>query len=254
MHVASSERSEPSPDRSGAETKAVLKAIAHRRTVSRFDPEGPLDDATIALILQAATFAPSEGNLQPWRFLVVRSQVNRKKLRACVQRNPIFENAPVTVVVLGYHAPHLSHLEAMLQHQRERKALSPEREGELRARIQRRMSHVEDLGRWSTQIANRAVALLVLAAESLGVGSAIVEAADEPALKEAFGIPDDHSVCCLVALGVPAERPTFPGRFSLDEVCFQEHFGQHWPEASRADERDERVSAGSTLASDPPNV
>jgi len=253
MHVASSERIKPSPGQSGAETKTVLEAIAHRRTVSRFDPEGPLDDATIALILQAATFAPSEGNLQPWRFLVVRSQANRKKLRACVQRNPIFENAPVTVVVLGYHSPHLSHLEAMLQHRRVRKALSPECEGELRARIQRRMSHVEDLARWSTQIANRAVALLVLAAESLGVGSAIVEVADEPALKEAFGIPDDHSVCCLVALGVPAERPTFPGRFSLDEVCFQEHFGQPWPEARRTDEH-ERVSAGSTLASDPPNV
>ena len=35
-------------------------------------------------------------------------------------------------------------------------------------------------------------------------------------------------VCCLVALGYPAEEPPFPGRFGLGEVCFEEHFGQPW--------------------------
>ena len=41
-------------------------------------------------------------------------------------------------------------------------------------------------------------------------------------------MPDDHTVCCLIALGFAAEPKPFPGRFGLEHVCYQEHFGQPW--------------------------
>jgi nitroreductase len=47
-------------------------------------------------------------------------------------------------------------------------------------------------------------------------------------VRAAFGIPEDHTVCCLVALGYPAETKPFPGRFGLADVCYEEHFGQPW--------------------------
>ena len=45
---------------------------------------------------------------------------------------------------------------------------------------------------------------------------------------EAFGVPDDHTVCCLIALGHAAAAKPFSGRFGLDVVCYEEHFGQPW--------------------------
>jgi len=41
-------------------------------------------------------------------------------------------------------------------------------------------------------------------------------------------VPDDHVICGLVALGHALESDPFPGRFGLEDVCFEEHFGQPW--------------------------
>ena len=71
-------------------------------------------------------------------------------------------------------------------------------------------------------------ATLMIAAESLGVGSAPLERFDPEKVRAAFGVPDDHTICCLVALGYAAEAKPFPGRLGLEEVCFEEHFGQPW--------------------------
>jgi nitroreductase len=68
----------------------------------------------------------------------------------------------------------------------------------------------------------------MLAAESLGVASAPMEGFDAAKVKEEFGVPDDHIICCLVALGYALDRDPFPGRFGLEDVCYSEHFGQPW--------------------------
>jgi hypothetical protein len=67
-----------------------------------------------------------------------------------------------------------------------------------------------------------------IAAKSLGVTSSPSEPFDRMKVKDAFGAPADHTVCCLAALGDAAEAKPFPGRFGLEEVCYEEHFGQPW--------------------------
>jgi nitroreductase len=66
------------------------------------------------------------------------------------------------------------------------------------------------------------------AAESLGVASAPMEGFDPVKEKKAFGVPDDHTVCGLVALGHAAQPQPSPGRFGSSDVCYEEHFGQPW--------------------------
>src|SRR4030066_1436286 len=50
----------------------VEKIIMERRSIRSFKKE-PLPDSMIQRILEAGRFAPSAGNMQPWRFIVIKS-------------------------------------------------------------------------------------------------------------------------------------------------------------------------------------
>jgi nitroreductase len=50
----------------------VWEVMSTARTIRRFSDE-PVDDATLARCLEAATWAPSGANAQAWRFVVLRS-------------------------------------------------------------------------------------------------------------------------------------------------------------------------------------
>ncbi|MDR3637378.1 MAG: nitroreductase family protein [Isosphaeraceae bacterium] len=218
------------PDRrvDGGPALSAPEAIAHRRATRRFDPARPVPDGALEQVLHLATLAPSGFNLQPWRFLVVRTDRNRQKLYECAFRQPKVAEAPVVVIVLGYHHPHRSHLDAMIEQQKTLGAIPESGVAELRARATRTMERVPDPALWATRSTMLAAATLMVAAESLGLASAPMEGFEPEKVKEAFGVPNDHSVCCLIALGFAAEEKPFPGRFGLAEVCFEEHFGQPW--------------------------
>lgn len=50
----------------------IPSILLARRSIRRFKPD-PVPEAVIERLLTAATFAPSAHNLQPWRFVVIRS-------------------------------------------------------------------------------------------------------------------------------------------------------------------------------------
>jgi nitroreductase len=204
------------------------EAIARRRATRRFDRDRPVPDAVLKQILHLATLAPSGYNLQPWRFIIVREERNRRKLKACAFNQLKVAEAPVVVIVLGYHHPHRSHHEAMLDRQVASGVITPEGAAGQRVRVPQAMERVPDPVVWATRSTMLAAATLMIAAESLGVSSAPMEGFEPDKVKEAFGVPDDHTVCCLIALGFAAEEKPFPGRFGLDDVCYLEHFGQPW--------------------------
>lgn len=54
----------------------VWEVMSTARTIRRFTDE-PVDDATLARCLEAATWAPSGANAQAWRFVVLRSPEQR---------------------------------------------------------------------------------------------------------------------------------------------------------------------------------
>ena len=54
----------------------VWEVMSTARTIRRFTDE-PVDDATLARCLEAASWAPSGANAQAWRFVVLRSPEQR---------------------------------------------------------------------------------------------------------------------------------------------------------------------------------
>ena len=57
----------------------IGEAMFTQRAIRRLDPDRPIEDAHLKVMLDAASKAPSGGNAQPARFLVIRS---RDRIRA----------------------------------------------------------------------------------------------------------------------------------------------------------------------------
>ncbi len=56
-----------------ADTDApILDVLAERWSTRIFDPATPIDEGALASALEAARWAPSANNTQPWRFVVAR--------------------------------------------------------------------------------------------------------------------------------------------------------------------------------------
>ena len=80
--------------------KTLSRAITERRASPSFDGS-PISDADLKGILQAGLQAPSGYNLQPWRFVVVRSAEQKKKLRAASYNQAKVEEASAMIVACG---------------------------------------------------------------------------------------------------------------------------------------------------------
>ncbi len=61
-------------------------AVARRQRACRSFADRPVDDAAIESMLEAATWAPSAENSQPWEFIVVRSAESRATLSDLARR------------------------------------------------------------------------------------------------------------------------------------------------------------------------
>jgi len=65
--------SAPDTTRRTADSSEPLHELLDERWSPRsYDPEATIDDAELTALLEAARWAPSAGNSQPWRFLVTR--------------------------------------------------------------------------------------------------------------------------------------------------------------------------------------
>jgi nitroreductase len=60
--------------------------VVHRQRACRTFSDDPVDDATVERILDAATFAPSAENRQPWVFIVVRDDARRSAIGALTRQ------------------------------------------------------------------------------------------------------------------------------------------------------------------------
>ncbi|MCK4777850.1 MAG: nitroreductase family protein [Actinomycetia bacterium] len=77
----------------------VYEAIFKRQSIRSYDNKKRISQEVIKKILEAAVQAPSAGNIQCWRFWVIRNQEIKERLSAAAYNQKFLEEAPVVIAV-----------------------------------------------------------------------------------------------------------------------------------------------------------
>lgn len=79
---------------------AVMKCILTRTSIRAYQ-DRPVEDEKVEQLLRAAMAAPTAGNKQPWRFVVIEDRQTLKEISAHFQTMKMAEHAPLAIVVCG---------------------------------------------------------------------------------------------------------------------------------------------------------
>jgi len=173
----------------------LFAAIQERRSCRKFFPD-PVDQESIKRILEAAVWAPSPLNLQPWEFIVVTNDEVKTKIHAEAIRCKAWAleksgwqwiggykvdfltAAPVIIAVVG----------------------DPKKTG---------VDMFMEGGSTGYQHAcAAAIQNMLLAAHALGLGGVWFTFFDREAMGKTLGVDEKKTLIALVCLGRPDGRPT----------------------------------------------
>src|SRR5262249_1582386 len=217
----------------GGKERTLSEAIAKRRATPSFDGS-PVPDAALSIILRAGMEAPSGYNLQPWRFVVVRSPEQKHRLREAAMGQPKVEEAGAVIVVCGdLNAPHGQNLDAVLA-EATRHGFSEQQNRKVKETINsvfgkpagNPMGIAPDYAVWLNRHAMIAFTTMMWMAEVLGYDTAPMEGFFEDKVKSVLGIPESARVIALLAIGKGkgADKP-YAGRHQMRDICFAEKWG-----------------------------
>lgn len=205
--------------------KTLSQAIAGRRATPSFDGT-PIPDGDLKKILEAGLHAPSSYNMQPWRFVVVRSPEQRRRLRGASYNQAKVEEASLVIVACGDADGWRSgDLEEMLRQGRE--GGMPENYAEqAKARIPDYLSNHTNMPMWLNRQVMIAFTHMLLMAETLGYDTAPMEGFEEERVREVLKLPLSYHVMALLGIGHLQGPDKFDGgRFNMARTVFEDEFG-----------------------------
>ncbi len=188
----------------------VLEAIKNRRSIRQYKSD-PVDDETVNTVLEAAHWAPSWGNTQCWRFIVVRDAKIKNELANTLLKvkvdNDWVENAAARAL---RQAPVAIVLCAELGKAGFRSDGSPA---------------IDKREWWFMFDVALAMENLVLAAHALGLGTVIIGGFDAKKAAEVLEVPTELSVVTMTPLGIPDHKGQVSPRKQLSEVTYRDKYG-----------------------------
>lgn len=181
----------------------LLTFLKSRRSIREYE-ERQIPEEDLRKILDAARWAPTGANLQPWHFVVVRDEKLRKELGSHAKffflKSSHVEKAPC-IIVLCYE---------------------------------------KNKGRFGLFDVTLAGANIIMMAHSLNLGSCWIGAFDERGVKSLLGIPEEIGVVALITLGYPKEKPDPPPRLEIEKIVHYET----WDNVLRKDFKDRFLKSG----------
>lgn len=192
----------------------LLSLMRERRSIRRFREE-PLPAGTLERLLEAARWAPSASNRQPFRFMAIEAAETRTRMADLVreavrtsldnlaerEREPAaayadnfvrFETAPLVLAVYF-------------------RARNP---------LAERFDMLAEWDVGAVSSASAAIMNLLLAAHALGLGACWMTGPllAGPKLEEFLGVPAGWRLSALVPVGIPAETPAAPARRTVSQL------------------------------------
>jgi len=166
----------------------ILDLIKKRRSVRRFKND-PFPPALLTRLLEAGQAAPSAGNVQPWRFYVVRNREKQEQLCDAALGQMWIRSAPIVIVVCA---------------DLERSRIPYGRRG---AEL------------YALQDTAAAIQNILLTATAAGLATCWVGAFREEPVAQIVGVdPQKMRPVAIIPIGYAAETPDTPAKRPLHET------------------------------------
>ncbi len=165
----------------------VLELLKSRRSIRKYKSTS-IEPEKINLCLQAAQWAPSASNKQPWEFMIVTIKAIREKLARIHPYAKFVSESPVVFIPLTNPKIHAKY-------------------------------HHSDSALATIQF--------MIQAHSLGLGTCwagVINTDFEPKIKKLLNIPDHLHVLALVAVGY-ADQTRTSSRKPLEDLVHREAYG-----------------------------
>lgn len=197
------------------EIEDFFKIIVERRSCRGFKKD-PVPDKDIQRIVEAARWAPSSANSQPWDIIVVKNPETKTLIQESVKRViakikelrdfPFLRTftacymleAPVQLVVCG--DPRFKYVSMMHGVDED----------------------VEQFAMWGS--VSMAIQNMLLTAQALGLGSVVFTNFYPSEVKEILSVPDPLKIICILPIGYAAEIKTPPYRREREDFLHWEQF------------------------------
>jgi len=178
----------------------VFEGIVTRRSVRNYEKKD-IPTEFIGQMLEAATRAPTAGNIQPWEFIVVKDMEIKKELALAALSQRYVEEAPVIIVVCADPGK------------------STDKYGERGKSL------------YCIQDTAAAIENMLLTAHSLGLGTCWVGAFEDNEVRKILKIPKKLKPVALITVGFPREHiePTKTSRIPFENITWMDEYGKGLP-------------------------
>jgi nitroreductase len=166
----------------------LTEAIKGRRSIRKYKTQ-PISDETVTQLVEAATYAPSAGNIQPWHFVIAKSLAVKRQLGEAAYNQASIIQAPVVIVICAD-------------------------ENQIQPRYGKRGVNL-----YCLQDTAAAAQNILLTAYSLGLGTCWIGAFNDEQAKEAINAPQGVRPVAMILVGYADVSPKPRIKKALSEVC-----------------------------------
>lgn len=199
----------------------LLEAMKARRSIRKFKAD-PIPEALVTQLIQAAQLAPSGSNIQPTRFIVIKSDAVRAQLSEATPL-PFVSQAPL-VLACCIDLESLGGMSTRARELKEARAFvdTPLDKMDLESYAKRKP--MDPAVAEAYLRLNAAIALdhLTLRAVDLGLGTCWVMMFNQEKVKEILGLGENYNVVALLPIGYPDQKPKARPRIELSQIILKE--------------------------------
>ncbi|WP_175638419.1 nitroreductase family protein [Metabacillus schmidteae] len=201
--------------------EAFLQIVEDRRAIRTYDENVKISQEEMSEILSAATKAPSSVNLQPWRFVVIKSPEAKAKLAPLAKFNQQQVKTSSAVIAVFADMNNLDYLEEIYGKAVEHGLMPQEVKDQQVPSIRNLLSSItEQANRETILIDSGLVSMqLMLTAKAYGYDTCPIGGYEKDQIAEAFDLDKDRYVpVMLLSIGKAVDTGYKSYRMPVEQI------------------------------------